>query len=157
MKRCPTCLATYRKAPLRCPLDQTPLVDQIDERLGQQIGSWTLLELIMEGNLATVYKVEREGVIGALKIYSPAAPMQRAWREGEHQSRVVHPNVAVLLDQGITGEGEIFSSPSTWRGRLSVSSCSRPAARPRSSRPGRIPCASPWASPGEWRRSTRPT
>ncbi|MBW2731215.1 MAG: serine/threonine protein kinase [Deltaproteobacteria bacterium] len=108
MKQCSTCGAIYNGAPETCPLDGARLLDARDPNLGRQLDGWTLCEVIAERPLALVYRAERGNITGALKLYRSSDTLRRAWREGGVQARVDHPNVAALLAQGLSSEGEVF-------------------------------------------------
>ena len=108
VKKCSRCGATYRGAPEICPLDGASLLDAADPHLARRLGGWLLCELLAEGPWARVYRAERGGVSGALKLYRRSDSLDRAWREAAAQGKVSHPNVAALLDKGRTADGEFF-------------------------------------------------
>ena len=81
---------------------------------GERLGAYRILEKIGEGGMAAVYLAER-GDVGkrvALKIVAggliSSAQRQRFLFERRLLARLEHPNIARLLDAGVTGEGVPF-------------------------------------------------
>ncbi len=84
--------------------------------LGRDIGGWTLLEPLGRGGMAAVFKAGRAGVefeqFGALKLLSllllATGGTQRFVREQQFLAKLHHPNIAMLLDGGVTADGTPF-------------------------------------------------
>ncbi len=80
---------------------------------GQQIGGWTLREFLGEGGSATVFRATRdvEGTLqhAAIKLLHRnlhSAEAQRLFRrERQALAALDHPNIAHLIDGGVTSEG----------------------------------------------------
>ncbi|RZA14481.1 MAG: hypothetical protein EOP93_18600, partial [Lysobacteraceae bacterium] len=81
-----------------------------DTMLGRSIGAWRIVEVIGRGGMGAVYAVERsDGAYtqrAALKLIrasadSPAA-RERFLRERQILAGLRHPNIATLLDGGIS-------------------------------------------------------
>ncbi len=108
MKQCATCGAVYQGFPVVCPLDGGELKPILDSNHGRNIAGWQVKRSLFEGALANVYLVERKGVIGALKLYKSSYLLRRIERESHAQSLIRHPNIALLLDYGVTSKGEGF-------------------------------------------------
>lgn len=79
---------------------------------GQTIGAYTLLELLGRGGMGSVWLARRsdgrfEGNV-AIKVLNRALPDNesepRFRREGNVLARLNHPNIARLLDAGLTGD-----------------------------------------------------
>ncbi len=90
--------------------------DSTDPMLGRSIGAWKIIEVIGRGGMGAVYRVERsDGAYAqqaALKLIrisadSPAA-RERFLRERQILARLQHPNIATLLDGGISAENEPY-------------------------------------------------
>lgn len=90
--------------------------DGLDPMLGRSIGAWRVIEVIGRGGMGAVYRVERnDGAYtqqAALKLIrtsadSPAA-RERFLRERQILAGLQHPNIATLLDGGISAEGEPY-------------------------------------------------
>jgi serine/threonine-protein kinase len=90
--------------------------DGFDLMLGRSIGAWRVIEVIGRGGMGAVYRVERsDGAYAqqaALKLIrtsadSPAA-RERFLRERQILAGLQHPNIATLLDGGISTEGEPY-------------------------------------------------
>ena len=89
---------------------------QDDPMLGRSIGPWRVLDVLGRGGMGAVYRVERsDGAYAqraALKLIrtsadSPAA-RERFQRERQILASLQHPNIATLLDGGISAEGEPY-------------------------------------------------
>ena len=89
---------------------------QDDPMLGRSIGAWRVLDVLGRGGMGAVCRVERsDGAYAqraALKLIrtsadSPAA-RERFLRERQILAGLQHPNIATLLDGGISAEGEPY-------------------------------------------------
>lgn len=87
-----------------------------DAMVGRSIGAWRITGIIGRGGMGAVYGVERgDGAYAqdaALKLIrasadSPAA-RERFLRERQILAQLRHPNIATLLDGGISAEGEPY-------------------------------------------------
>jgi len=90
--------------------------DAQDPMIGRSIGAWRIIDVIGRGGMGLVYRVERnDGAYAqqaALKLIrisadSPIA-RERFLRERQIQARLQHPNIATLLDGGISAEHEPY-------------------------------------------------
>ncbi len=90
--------------------------DFVDPMLGRSIGVWRIIDVLGRGGMGAVYRVERsDGAYtqqAALKLIrttadSPAA-RERFQRERQILAGLQHPNIATLLDGGISAEGEPY-------------------------------------------------
>jgi serine/threonine protein kinase len=87
-----------------------------DPLLGTRIGPFELVERIAEGGMGTVYRARRsagdfdqEVAVKVLRVgLSTPAMRERFARERQTLARLVHPNVARLLDGGTTEQGVPF-------------------------------------------------
>ncbi|HWS78618.1 MAG TPA: serine/threonine-protein kinase [Thermomonas sp.] len=88
----------------------------VDPMLGRSIGAWRITDVLGRGGMGAVYRVERsDGAYAqqaALKLIrtaadSPAA-RERFQRERQILAGLQHPNIATLLDGGISAEGEPY-------------------------------------------------
>lgn len=77
----------------------------------EELGSWRISRLIGRGGMGDVYKAERaDGLYdqaGALKVMRPGSAGDIALFDSERRylARLEHPNIARLLDGGVTGDG----------------------------------------------------
>jgi len=83
---------------------------------GRNIGAYTLISLTGQGGMGSVWRARRndgrfEGVV-ALKFLSLAvvgrAGEERFRREGNILARLAHPNIAKLLDAGVSATGQHY-------------------------------------------------
>ncbi len=83
---------------------------------GTRLGDWTIVRPLGHGGMGTVHLAERTGdgfrQRGALKLIrrgmDSAAVRARLRRERQIQSQLEHPNIARLLDSGISAEGQPY-------------------------------------------------
>ena len=83
---------------------------------GTRLGGWSITRRIGHGGMGTVYLAERDGdgyvQRGALKLIKrgmdSAAVLARFRRERQILSRLAHPNIARLLDGGISADGQPY-------------------------------------------------
>ena len=107
-------LAAEAAAIERFVRDDEPLADA-DPFLGMRLGPWRILDTIGRGGMGTVYRAERaDGQYQqqvALKIVQPLTPQRAGLRfkaEAHILARLSHPNIARLLDGGLTPEGSAY-------------------------------------------------
>ncbi|MGH7573691.1 MAG: tetratricopeptide repeat protein [Longimicrobiales bacterium] len=100
--------------------------------LGRQVGSYRILRQIGEGGMGTVYLVEREdvGKRGALKLVrdgrlASPAQLQRFLLERRVLARLEHPNIARLLDAGLTEDRLPYLVMEYVEGRPITESCDK--------------------------------
>jgi serine/threonine-protein kinase len=81
-------------------------------RVGDRVGAYRLTEEIGRGGMGVVYRAERADALYhktvAIKLLGPLADsevLERFGREREILAALVHPNIARLLDGGVTDEG----------------------------------------------------
>jgi len=87
-----------------------------DPILGRSIGAWKIVDVIGRGGMGAVYAVQRsDGAYAqqaALKLIRASADSQAArerfLRERQILAGLHHPNIASLLDGGISAEGEPY-------------------------------------------------
>ncbi len=97
-------------------LDAPAVADPDLARIGTRVGPYLLEEMIGRGGMGAVYRATRaDGEFKqrvALKLVRPAAGpadlAQRFRREREILARLNHPNIARLLDGGLSGDGALF-------------------------------------------------
>jgi serine/threonine protein kinase len=105
------------KGPLDRPLlaQLTPLDDTADSRLGLSFGPYVLRERLGRGGMGDVYRAEREsgGFVQqvALKLLrvalrDDASALRRFRQERQILVRLQHPQIARLLDGGISADGQ---------------------------------------------------
>ena len=95
---------------------QSHTIDQpITERIGTQIGPYKLLQQIGEGGMGVVYMAEQSEPVErrvALKIIKPGMDSRQviARFEAEKQALAMmdHPNIAKVLDAGMTDSGRPY-------------------------------------------------
>jgi serine/threonine-protein kinase len=83
---------------------------------GQTVGNYTLDRLLGEGGMGTVWLAHRSDgrydARVAFKLINPAllgpGGLQRFRREGRALGRLTHPNIARLLDAGVTQAGQPY-------------------------------------------------
>jgi eukaryotic-like serine/threonine-protein kinase len=108
---CSRCGAVYHKRFLRCPSDGAEVVlAPRDPLLGRTIGRYIIERLIGEGGTGRVYLARLASQRYALKVLlgdAAASPTmrQRFAHEAARASRLVHPNLAGVLDHGTTELG----------------------------------------------------
>lgn len=87
-----------------------------DRQVGRSIGAWHIVGVIGRGGMGAVYAAERsDGAYAqraALKLIRASADSQTArerfLRERQILAGLQHPNIATLLDGGISAEGEPY-------------------------------------------------
>lgn len=90
--------------------------DAQDRMLGRDIGAWRIVGVIGHGGMGAVYAVERsDGAYAqraALKLIHAGADRatsrERFLRERQILAQLQHPNIATLLDGGISAEGDPY-------------------------------------------------
>lgn len=90
--------------------------DQLGHLTGKRLGAWRLVELIGQGGMGAVYLAERDDeqfrMKAALKILplgvSSDAQRRRFFSERQILARLNHPNIARILDGGVTEDGTPF-------------------------------------------------
>ena len=87
----------------------------VDERAGERIGPYKLLERIGEGGFGVVYMAQRQGAVErplALKIIKPGMDTEQvvARFNAERQALAMmdHENIASVFDSGTTDEGRPY-------------------------------------------------
>ncbi|MFH1130982.1 MAG: serine/threonine-protein kinase [Pseudomonadota bacterium] len=110
---CPRCGRKYPAPTDRCDVDGSPLLGpEVRARLGKQVGSYQILEILGEGGMAVVYKAEH------ILLRKPVAikflHQRLAQREGtpdkflqeaQAATHVRHPNIIDITDFGIAPDG----------------------------------------------------
>ncbi|HEY3393501.1 MAG TPA: serine/threonine-protein kinase, partial [Lacipirellulaceae bacterium] len=107
-------LGSFLEAPA---FEPSPTADQrlINERPGQQIGPYKLLQQIGEGGMGVVFMAEQTEPIHrtvALKIIKPGMDTRQVIARFEAERQAVammdHPNIAKVLDAGTTDSGRPY-------------------------------------------------
>ncbi len=80
---------------------------------GENAGPYTLIEQIGTGGMGTVWLAERsdgryEGTVAIKLLAIGGFALQRFELEGRYLARLTHPNIARLLDAGMTDAGQPF-------------------------------------------------
>ena len=99
----------FSKIPLLRPVPEPGLQ-------GQVIGSYTLDSLLGQGGMGTVWLAHRSDgryeARVAVKLLNPAllgpGGIERFRREGRALGRLTHPNIARLIDAGVTQTGQPY-------------------------------------------------
>jgi serine/threonine-protein kinase len=117
MLLCPTCGAAFRPPRGVCPDDGATLrpADELDPRLGSQIGNYRLVDLLGKGGMGVVYRAEQIylGKPAAIKILhdryaSHHDLVSRFLQEALAAATIGHPNIVDVLDCGETQEGSAY-------------------------------------------------
>jgi eukaryotic-like serine/threonine-protein kinase len=97
---------------------EAPLVRPVQEPglQGQVVGSYTLDNLLGQGGMGTVWLAHRSDgrydARVAVKLLNPAllgpGGIERFRREGQALGRLTHPNIARLIDAGVTQTGQPY-------------------------------------------------
>ena len=107
----------FLSKPLLNPVDQAPE----STLAGQRLGAYVLESPLGQGGTGSVWRARREdgrftGAV-AIKLLHLSllgrAGAERFKREGDILARLTHPNIAHLLDAGVTGGASRISS-SSW-------------------------------------------
>jgi eukaryotic-like serine/threonine-protein kinase len=99
-----------------CFLDGADLVPLQDTRVGTTlVGRYQIEEVIGEGGMATVYRAKHKLVERpcAIKIMNPMLATddvvrERFRREAKNASKLAHPNIIEIFDQGDTDDGTAY-------------------------------------------------
>jgi eukaryotic-like serine/threonine-protein kinase len=99
-----------------CFLDGADLVPLQDTRVGTTlVGRYLIEEVIGEGGMATVYRAKHKLVERpcAIKIMNPMLATddvvrERFRREAKNASKLAHPNIIEIFDQGDTDDGTAY-------------------------------------------------
>ena len=82
---------------------------------GQRVGAYTLVAPIGDGGMGTVWLAERNDgrfdrrvAIKFLNAFVAGRGVERFRREGEILARLAHPNIAQLVDAGVTESGQPY-------------------------------------------------
>ena len=106
----------YPNEALYCFLDGGDLVPLADARVGSTlVGRYQIEEVIGEGGMATVYRAKHKLVERpcAIKIMNPMLATddvvrERFRREAKNASKLAHPNIIEIFDQGDTDDGTAY-------------------------------------------------
>jgi serine/threonine-protein kinase len=99
-----------------CEAPALDLDDQAESRVDQHIGPWRLLRRIGQGGMGVVYEVERDDgayrMRGAMKLLRRGADSALAVRRFRYERQILaslrHPNIAALLDGGMSDSGQPY-------------------------------------------------
>ena len=110
-------LAEHRVLAQEQFLERSPVSETAGSSLtGQKIGAYTLISLIGQGGMSSVWLAERSDgrfdrrVAVKFLNFSVAATggVQRFKREGRILGQLTHPHIAELIDAGVTANGEPY-------------------------------------------------
>jgi serine/threonine protein kinase len=110
-------LAEHRVLAQEQFLERSPVSETAESSLtGQKIGAYTLISLIGQGGMGSVWLAERSDgrfdrrVAVKFLNFSVAATggVQRFKREGRILGQLTHPHIAELIDAGVTANGEPY-------------------------------------------------
>lgn len=116
MRACPQCGLRYPADAEKCFVDQTPLAEMEDPRIGSLLAGRYQLEAVLgEGGMATVYRA-RHTLIDrpvAVKVLSPRLSRdmglrERFRREAKNAAQLAHPNIVEIFDSGETDDGSAY-------------------------------------------------
>lgn len=113
---CPICGERFGDNVIECPTDKVPLVASSADALlpGSTFGDrFEIVDLLGEGGMGAVYKAKQRftGQIVAIKMLHNIGDQQsyrRFKQEGRAAGAVDHPNVAKVLDFGISDSGQPY-------------------------------------------------
>jgi eukaryotic-like serine/threonine-protein kinase len=113
---CPICGERFGDDVIECPTDNVPLVASSGNALlpGSTFGDrFEIVDLLGEGGMGAVYKARQRftGQIVAIKMLHATGDQQsyrRFKQEGRAAAAVDHPNVAKVLDFGISDTGQPY-------------------------------------------------
>ena len=103
----------FLENPLGVNASAIPFVDEIHQAAGRMIGPYRLVREIGRGGMSVVYLAERADDAyrkqAAVKLVWPALMTGEIERRFRQERRILakldHPNIARLLDGGVTGDG----------------------------------------------------
>ncbi|MBU1221656.1 serine/threonine protein kinase [Myxococcota bacterium] len=111
MLYCPRCKKLFLDDGGVCPFDGAALVRPPDPLMGQQVGSYLLLNLLGQGGMGKVYKAEHVfiGKPFAVKVLHPKFAahkdiVERFLFEARAAARINHPNIVEITDFGYTND-----------------------------------------------------
>src|SRR5215470_19085053 len=107
-------LESHRVAAEQGFLEKPPLLPIDSSAAGQRVGPYTLLSSLGQGGMGSVWlaerndgRFEREVAIKFLRFsVADSGGLERFKREGRILGQLVHPNIAELIDAGVTDKGE---------------------------------------------------
>ena len=116
---CPTCAQSFDGTHVRCPHDDTDLVDVAEGRdplIGRTIGDrFTIKALLGAGGMGSVYRAVQHSVGRdvAIKVIGNkytvnASVVKRFVREARLTSQLTHANTVTIFDFGQTDDGLLF-------------------------------------------------
>jgi serine/threonine protein kinase len=116
MKTCPQCKMRYPNEATFCFVDGADLIPMQDPRIGTTLaGRYLVEDVIGEGGMATVYKSMQKlsGRPCAIKIMNTAfaresVVRERFRREAKNASKLTHPNIIEIFDDGDTEDGTAY-------------------------------------------------
>ena len=107
----------YADSFMEIPITLTSIMNENesfpDERIGSQIGGYIITDLLGQGGMGTVYRAEKSDEsfhrVVALKVIKHGMDsrtiLQRFYTERQILSNLDHPNIARLIDAGMTDDG----------------------------------------------------
>jgi eukaryotic-like serine/threonine-protein kinase len=105
----------------------------VDASAGEAVGSYTLERALGQGGMGTVWLARRshgryEGHVAVKFLDAPRferGGIERFRREGSVLARLAHPNIARLIDAGVTSAANRISCSSTWMASRSTNGVTR--------------------------------
>ena len=109
-------LKSHREAAEEHFLEQSPPIPTEPSAAGQSVGAYTLISLLGEGGMGSVWlaerndgRFERQVAIKFLRFSLAAGGgVERFKREGRILGQLSHPHIAELIDAGVTEKGEPY-------------------------------------------------
>jgi eukaryotic-like serine/threonine-protein kinase len=96
-------------------LEHSPIACEKHSLRGDTVGPYTLISLIGQGGMGTVWlaersdgRFERSVAIKFLKFAMARAGAERFKREGNILARLAHPHIAQMIDAGVTADGQAY-------------------------------------------------
>ncbi|MBK8173551.1 MAG: serine/threonine protein kinase [Sandaracinaceae bacterium] len=119
-RRCPSCGTSFPDSVAFCGNDGTITVEELpagetDPRLGQTLGTYTVVARIADGAMGRVYEGRHNETKArvAVKVLHPdvakdPVAVERFKREADTARELAHPNVVQIIDFGQTPDGSYF-------------------------------------------------
>ena len=105
-----------------------PLDERADPLVGEIVGAWSIVSRIDRGGMGAVYLGERSGgdftQFAAIKVIAPGMDSEGIISRFQAERRILaaldHPNIASILDGGVTADGRPWFAMRYLEGALAV-------------------------------------